>query len=72
MFTEHVDYGAYGADDDDCAVGVDDGTYDDDNEVFAGWCNVQARSTVLRRSNRFNFGSWTSSYLTPFILHPNF
>ena len=50
------------ADEDDSADGdaeEDDNVYDDgdtNDKVFAGRCNVQARSTVLRRSNRLNFG----------------
>ena len=59
-----ADGDADGADDAD-ADGADDGdadsdgVYDDDDtndKVFAGRCNVQARSKVFRRSNRLNFG----------------
>ena len=35
-----------------------DNDHNDDNNdaLFAGWCDVQAGSKVLRRSNRLNFG----------------
>ena len=61
-------------DDDADGAGADgdaDGVYDDDDtndKVFAGRCNVQARSTVLRRSNRLNFGQLLH-FSTSFIRH---